>query len=67
MKQTNWNIISLSPNHTRKLYSDAEYDGKYDPSLTKGKEYNPNENYYKNKNNHNSIEAYWKTIKSYKY
>ena len=59
IKQTNWNIISLLPNHiNHKLFNEAEYDGEYDPSLNKEKEYNPNKNYYKYKNNHNSIEAY---------
>ena len=59
MKQTNWNFISLLPNHTyQKLFNEAEYDGEYDPLLISGKEYNPNINYYKHKDNHNSIEAY---------
>ena len=36
MKQTNWNLISLLPNHTnQKLCNEAEYDGEYDPSLNK--------------------------------
>ena len=51
-------MISLLPNHTQKLNSDAEYDGEYDPLLNKGKEYSSNKNYYKYKNNHNSIETY---------
>ena len=39
MKHTNWNLISLLPNHTnQKLFNVAEYDGKYDPSLNNGKE-----------------------------
>ena len=55
MKQTNWNLISLLPNHTdKKLFNEAEYD----PSLNKGKEYYPEKNYYKYKDGHNSIEAY---------
>ena len=59
MKQTNWNLIFLLPNHTnQKLFNEAEYDGEYDPSLNRGKEYNPNKNYYKYKDKHNSIEAY---------
>ena len=59
MKQTNWNIISLLPNHTnQKLFNEAEYDGEYDFLLNKGKNYSLNKNYYKYKNNHNSIEAY---------
>ena len=58
MKQTNWNLISLLQNHTnQKLFNEAEYDGEYDPSLNK-KKYSPNKNYYKHKDNHNSIEAY---------
>ena len=46
-------------NHAnQKLCNEAEYNGEYDPSLNKGKEYNPNKHYYKYKNNHNAIEAY---------
>ena len=59
MKQTNWNLVSLLPDHTnQKLFIEAEYDGEYDPSLNKGKEYYPNKNYYKHKDNHHSIKAY---------
>ena len=54
MKQSNWNIISLLPNHTNQtLFNEAEYDGEYDSSLNKGKEYYPNKNYYKYKVYHN--------------
>ena len=59
MKETNWNLISLLPNHTsQQLFNEAEYDGEYDPSLNNGKKYYPNLNYYKYKNGHNSIEEY---------
>ena len=59
MKQTNWNIILLLPNHTnQKLFNEAEYDGEYDPSLNKKKGFYPNKNNYKYKDNHSSIEAY---------
>ena len=38
MKQTNWNIISLLPNHTnQQLFNEAEYNRKYDPLLNNGK------------------------------
>ena len=59
MKQTNWNLISLLPNHTNQiLYNEAEYYAEYDTLLNIEQEYYPNKNYYKYKGSHNSIEAY---------
>ena len=46
MKQTNWNLNSLLQNNTnQKLFNEAEYDGEYNPSFNKGKEYNPNKKF----------------------
>ena len=59
MKETNWNLIFLLSNHNnQKLFNEAKYDGEYDSSSDKGKQYHPNKNCYKHKDSYNSIEVY---------